>query len=142
MIARMRWIPAVIAALMAPLALAQVTVIPTSPTTTTPVTISIDTPVCGDAGTPIITTGMIEVPFTPGLVCISPWPPVTVNVGLLPAGNYTVSLTDATAPTAPPLVTGTFAVTANLSIPTLDGRSLAALAVLLAMAAVLALRAS
>ncbi len=133
----MRWILAGLALLAAPWAAAQITVIPSDPHPRTPITLSVLAG-CGSITSSAINQGTITLSFVPANACVT-LPPSHITIGLLAAGTYTVKVVDVTNPTAPPIVTTTFQVTAPPSVPASDQRWLAALAVLLVLAALFAL---
>ena len=125
-----------LALLLAPAAWGQVTadVFPALPTPQDPVTIVVrDTGLCGSFTSFTRTGNTIDVIFTPAEVCVlPPGETATFNVGLLPAGTYTVRATGQDFET---VVLTTFAVVASTTVPTLETWALLLMAVLLAVIA-------
>jgi hypothetical protein len=113
------------------------TIDPPAPTNLTPVTIAV-TSNCPTHGA--ITQNGFVFDIQSNYTCILlPLITTEYEVGLLPPGTYTVREVDVDNPSST-LVIGTFAVAAAAPIPALDFRGLAALAFVLTMAALIALR--
>jgi len=112
---------------------------PPAPTNLTPVTIAV-TSNCPTHGA--ITQNGFVFDIESNYLCIL-LPEITneYEVGLLAPGTYTVREVDVDDPSST-LVLGTFAVAAAAPIPALDFRGLAALAFVLTLAALVALRRS
>jgi hypothetical protein len=123
-----------------------VTVTPSAPTTATPVTLSLTySPCLYDPAGSQRTGNTIDLKLVRNSsVCVLlPPASVTIGMGSLPAGSYTVRVVDVSDPSAPQvLATSIFAVTPAPAhgVPMLDLRGILAAMLLLGLAGSFALR--
>ena len=141
----MRWLALLVVALAFDAAAQEydVRVFPSPPTTSRPVVLRVSwTGDCAAYDTFTRVGNIIEIKVASGCILV-PFDSRTYNLGLLPAGNYTVRLvSDFPGPGVDPLVQRfDFAVFAGATeVPALDGPMLAALAAGLMTVALLVLR--